>query len=121
MDVSTQYANICADAAKSGDGGAPSFDVDPVAEDKKYGIYTGPTIVKQVAKKFADAGWLVSNIGTERVYVITDKGVDEILAFLGPTWKNRDIQELPRRKEDDAANKATMDKEEAMKQRRGKC
>ena len=76
--------------------------------DTKYAIYTGPTIVKQVAKKFADAGWLVSNIGTERVYVITDKGVDAILAFLGPTWKNRDIQELPCREQDDETLRKTM-------------
>jgi len=83
---------------------------DEAAQDKKYAIYTGPTIVKQVAQKLAEAGFLVSNIGTERVYVITDQGVDSILALLGSTWKNRDIQEVPRRKHDDTAFQKTMEK-----------
>ena len=52
----------------------------------------------------------MSNIGTERVYVITDQGVDSILALLGSTWKNRDIQEVPRRKHDDTAFQKTMEK-----------
>lgn len=74
---------------------------DVAAREKKYSVYTGPTIVKQTAQRLEKAGFKVYLEGTEHVFVLTDRTPEDILQVLGPTWKPSDVQERPRRQEDE--------------------
>jgi hypothetical protein len=59
----------------------------------RYRIYTGPTIVKQVAEKLRALNIDVFLEGTEHVYVSTSLAIHELLKML-PTWRGADFRAL---------------------------
>lgn len=58
----------------------------------KLRIYTGYEMVQETAQLLHEAGFNVTNIGTQYVYVVTDKDANAILSVLGQSWNLSDIR-----------------------------
>ena len=60
----------------------------------RFKVYTGPTLVRNVAHRLRQAGFDVEIEGTENVYVAKfDSTQADVLQVL-PTWKLNDVQLL---------------------------
>jgi hypothetical protein len=59
-----------------------------------YSVYTGPTLVQQVANRLRSLGWQVTCEGTEHVHVHSLKPKHELVRACGRTWRDNDVQVL---------------------------
>ena len=56
-----------------------------------YSVYTGPTLVQQVAARLRSLGWDVTCEGTEHVHVHSVRPKHELVRACGRTWRDNDV------------------------------